>query len=227
MTDAPEFIVESVDTSDETWKFFNNIQDLKETRTLNDGIPKKFTSMATNATIFRWKFGDQQGNPTIQTTVNPYIHTFQHNGTYNVSHQSCYPCLSTNSLICSNGWCTKSIEVQKEHEEERGSDSLVACAGLAGLFIIISEDNCCDLRKRCAEKRAICATIKPQYIENTEVCKSIDKLCTIKLKDCEKKCIKTGHTWKPLPYKCIEKHEPYKEICQVIEKQKRYRKNKK
>jgi len=224
MIDIPEFIVESVDTSDETLKFFNSIQNLKEIQILNGGIAKKFTSLATNSTIFRWRFGDQPGNPIIETTVNPYMHTFQHKGTYSVSHQSCYPCLSTGTLVCSNGWCTKSIEVKKV--EERDKDSLVALAGFAGLFIIVAEDNCCDLRKRCAEKRAICATIKPEDIENTKECNIIEKTCTTRLKDCKKKCIDTGHMWKPLPYKCVEKREPYKEICQIIERQKDIEKKK-
>lgn len=113
MTDIPEFIVESVDIPDETLKFFNDIQKLnsKETQALNGGIPKRFTSLATTSTIFRWKFGDEISNPTVETTINPYIHTFPANGTYLVSHQSCYPCLVTGTLICSNDWCTKSIDV--------------------------------------------------------------------------------------------------------------------
>jgi hypothetical protein len=223
MTDITEFIVESIDTSDNTWKFYSNIQELNsnEIQNLNGGIAKKFTSLATNATIFRWRFGDQPGNPIIETTVNPYIYRFRRSGTYSVSHQSCYPCLSTGTLICSNGWCIKSITVQE------GKGSLVALAGLAGLFIIAKGDNCCDLRKRCAEKRAICAKIKPEDIENIKECNIIEKECTARLEDCRKKCIRTGHTWKPLPYKCIEKREPNKEICQTVEHQKRYRKEKK
>jgi hypothetical protein len=227
MTDIPEFIVESIDTSDETLKFFNDIQrlDTKEIHTLVSGIPKKFTSLATTSTIFRWKFGDQPGNPTIETTVNPYMHTFSHRGTYSVSHQSCYPCVATGTLICSNGWCTKLIAVEKE--KEHGNDSLVALAGLTGLFIIAKEDNCCKLRDRCLEKREICKGIKPEDIENTKECKIIEKTCTTILKDCKKKCVDTGHIWKPLPYKCLEKREPYKEACQTIERQKYIEKKKK
>ena len=218
MTDIPEFIVESIDTSDDTWKFFNNIQDLKGIQTLA-GIPKKFTSLASNATIFRWKFGDEPGNPIIETTVNPYIHMFQHGGTYNISHQSCYPCLSTNSLVCSNGWCTKSIKVKKV---ERGADVLVALAGLTGLFIIIKEENCCDIRKRCSEQRKLCVGIKTEDVKGIKECQITEKICATKLEDCRNKCIKTGNKWEPLPLKCIEKREPYKEICQNIEHQERY-----
>lgn len=221
MTDISEFIVESIDTSDDTWKFFNDIQGLnnKEIQTLNGNIAKKFTSLATNATIFRWRFGDQPGNPIIETTVNPYIHIFDHNGTYSVSHQSCYPCIFTGTLACSNGWCTKSITVKKEVEHE--NDSLVALAGLAGLLFIVKEDNCCKLRDRCIEKRAICSGIKPEDVKNIKDCNSIEKICTSRLKDCKDKCTKTGHKWEPLSYKCLEKYGLHKEICQTIESRKR------
>ena len=108
MTDTPEFIVESVDPSDED--FFEDIKGLdnKKIRKLESGLVKRFTGMATNATIFRWDFGD--GN-SIETTENPYIHTFPRSGTYSVSHQSCYPCPSTGTLTCSSGWCTKQIGI--------------------------------------------------------------------------------------------------------------------
>jgi hypothetical protein len=217
MTELPEFIVESIDTSDETWKFFSGIQGLDGNRTRNSGIPKKFTSLATTSTIFRWKFGDQPGNPTIETTLNPYIHTFSRGGTYSVSHQSCYPCVATGTLVCSNGWCTKLIAVK---ELELGDSSLVALAGLAGLFIIIKEDNCCKLRDRCSEKRETCKSIKSEDTANIKECKVVEKLCTTRLKDCREKCDKAGHIWKTLPYTCLEKGGQHKEICQTIEQQK-------
>jgi hypothetical protein len=110
MTDITEFIVESIDASDDAWKFFSETQrlDNKKGRSLSSigGIPKRLTSLATNATIFRWKFGD---GSSIDTNENPHIHLFPTSGTYSISHQSCYPCPSTGTLICSNGWCTKSI----------------------------------------------------------------------------------------------------------------------
>jgi hypothetical protein len=225
MTDMPEFIVESIDTSDETWKFFNNIQDLnnKDIQNLNGGIVKKFTSLATNATIFRWKFGDQPGNPAIETTVNPYIHIYHHQGTYNVSHQSCYPCLSTSSLVCSNGWCTKSIEVEKEHEEERESGSIIGLFGFAGLLFIAKEDNCCRLRERCTEERAICTNIKHTDTKNVKACRTIEKTCTTRLKDCKEKCIKMEHVWDSSSYKCSEKDKLHRELCQTIEQKKRHK----
>lgn len=222
MTDIPEFIVESIDISDETWKFFNNIQELKEIQTLGD-FPKKFTSLATNATIFRWRFGDQPGDPLIETTVNPYIHIFHNSGTYSVSHQSCYPCLSTGTLVCSNGWCTKSIEVKVEHN----NGPIVALAGFAGLLFIAKEDNCCKFVKRYDDKEAICASIKSEDIKSIKECRTIESICQTRLEDCRNKCTKTGHAWKPLPYKCIEKHEPFREICQTIENKKYIEKNKK
>ena len=113
--DISEFIVESIDISDDTWKFSDIIRELsdKEIQLINSGlgIPKMFTSLATNATIFRWRLGDTIENPTIETTSNPYIHIYQTSGTYSVSHQSCYPCPSTGTLLCSNGWCTKSLAI--------------------------------------------------------------------------------------------------------------------
>lgn len=225
MTDIPEFIVESTNISDETWKFFNSIQAFKKIKTLA-GIHKKFTSLATNATKFRWKFGDEPGNPTIETTVNPYIHTYQHTGTYNVSHQSCYPCLITNSLICSNGWCTKSIEVEKEIEKEHESDSLIALAGFAGVLFIAKEDNCCKLRERCVEERATCASIKPTD-KNKKACRNIENKCTTRLINCKDKCIKSGHKWEPSASKCIEKTEQQKGLCQTTELEKINKKRRK
>src|SRR3972149_7651182 len=122
LSELSEFIVEPIDKSDITLKFFDDIQKsnskqvqhLSNEENYNGHIPKKFTSMATNATIFRWKFGDMHNNPIIETTVNPYIHKFERAGTYLVSHQSCYPCTITGTLICSDGWCTKTIIVEEE-----------------------------------------------------------------------------------------------------------------
>jgi len=227
MTDITEFIVESVDESDEVWELFNTTYKLDdEDQDPHARFAKKFTSMATTATIFRWKFGDQNNNPTIETTLNPYIHRFHGPGSYSVSHQSCAPCLYMDPpLICSNGWCTKDVVV--EEAKEQGDSSLVALAGLAGLFIIAREDNCCKLRDMCSEKREICKSIKPGDTENTKECKTIEKSCTTRLKDCKKKCSEAGHMWKPLPYTCLEKNEPHKEICQTIERQKYVEKKKK
>lgn len=217
---SSEFIVESINESDNTWKFFGNQNKYQNTHVLNDSIPKKFTSLATNATIFRWKFGDEPGDPIVETTLNPYIHTYSHSGTYSVSHQSCYPCLSTGTLICSNGWCTKSIEVEKLEAPE--PTSLVALAGLTGLFIIIKGEDCCDIRKKCAEQRAACSKVSPNDIKSVKECQIIEKSCAQKLKDCEIKCIKTGNIWEGSSYRCRNKKKPYKEMCQTIERQEKY-----
>lgn len=178
--------------------------------------------MATNATIFRWNFGEIS-NQIVETTLNPYIHNFHGPGTYNVSHQSCYPCASTNQLVCSNGWCTKSVIIVSPSD----NGVLVATAGLFGLFIIAKEDNCCKFRDRCVEKREICKNIKPEDNENIKACKIIEKKCATRLKDCKKKCADTGHIWKPLPYTCLQKREPHKEICQIIDNKKYIEKKKK
>ena len=162
MTDIIEFIVESVDESDETWKFFNTTYKLTDANQNPSGqFSKKFTSMATNATIFRWRFGEGS-NPIVETTLNPYIHRFHGPGTYNVSHQSCYPCTLTSQLVCSNGWCTKSVTIVSPSD----NSALIATAGLFGLFIIAKENNCCKLRDMCTEKREICKGTKSEDIEN-------------------------------------------------------------
>ncbi len=224
MTDIPEFTVESIDASDETWKFLNEIQKLnsKTFRTLDGGVAKKFTSLATNATIFRWKFGDQPGNPTIETTLNPYIHTFYQGGTYNISHQSCYPCLSTGTLTCSNGWCTKQIEV--EEEVEHRNDALIATAGLIGLFIISKPEECCDIRDKCSEILEKCDNIRPGHIKNNKTCISIQESCNNKLKDCKKRCIDTHNQWEDSTNTCLKKGRINEEECQTIENRKRYKK---
>lgn len=159
---SPEFIVESILPGDNSWKFIEDTQYLgiKKIQTPNSGIPKKFTSLATNATIFRWRFGDEPGNPITETTVNPYIHTYAYPGNYDVSHQSCYPCVATGTLTCSNGWCTKSVNVQKE-EAFAG----LAIAG-ALFFIFIKPDKCnnnkitdkCLTDKDCTWQEGKCFT---------------------------------------------------------------------
>lgn len=98
----PKFIVEDI-TED------TNVTDIQS---LNGGIKKKFTSLVTNATIFRWKFGDETDPATyLETIENPIYHIYREKGIYNVSHQSCYPCIITGTLACSIEWCIKTIEV--------------------------------------------------------------------------------------------------------------------
>ncbi len=214
MTYTSEFIVEPVDTSDDAWRFLKNIQDSDSRKILNlgGGIDKKFTSLATNATIFRWRFGDKPNNPIVETTINPYIHTYKKSGTYLVSHQSCYPCVPTGELACSNGWCTQSIEIVVP----KGGDILLTSAGILGLFIIAKREDCCELRRKCGQVKKVCRTVKPEDIKNTEKCKSLEESCRIKLRDCRIKCIHTGYEWKKSYSQCYDKKDPKKEICQTI-----------
>ncbi len=223
MSELSEFIVESIDTSDEVWKFFNNVQRLNgdEDQDPHARFAKKFTSLATNATIFRWRFGDQHGNPIVETTINPYIHRFHGPGIYTVSHQSCYPCIPTGTLICSNGWCTQTVTITAG---EPGT--LMFGAGLFGLLFIAKSDDCCDIRKRCMEKLAACDRLKPEernYTENKNTCKSIRELCNDRLKDCKKKCITTDHQWDGTHNRCHEKYKSHKVVCQSIEHRKKYK----
>ena len=225
-----EFIVEPIDNED-ILKFFDNIQrtNSKQTNILDheedhEGhLPKKFTSMATNATTFRWKFGDKPGNPIIETTVNPYIHKFKHSGTYQISHQSCYVCPQTGTLTCSTGWCTQTITVIEE-----GGMGTLATLGLGGLFLAIAKmENCCELRDRYTETIRVCNTISPKDTKNKERCKSVEELYRIRLKECKEKCIRTRHEWKPSSYECHKKNMLDGEICQTIEHKKRKKPEKK
>lgn len=79
----------------------------KDLQSLNSGITKKFTSLASTAIIFKWDFGD--GN--IETTyTNPFTHTYINPGTYIVRHQACIldaECCYINSLP----WCEQTITV--------------------------------------------------------------------------------------------------------------------
>lgn len=110
-------------------------------KSLNGGINKKFTSLATNATLFRWQFGDTYQNPIIETTENPYYHTFREKGTYPVSHQTCI------GPTCCSGWCTKSIDVQPIKDET--GQKFIAMMGLSGfLFFIGKEKECKDHKTR-------------------------------------------------------------------------------
>ncbi len=221
MSYTSEFIVGSVDPSDEIWKFFNGVQKLDDDENQEDQDPhgrfaKKFTSLATNATIFRWKFGDQHGNPIVETTINPYIHRFHGPGTYTISHQSCYPCISTGTLICSNGWCTQTVTITAG---EPGT--IMLGAGLFGLLFIAKSDDCCEIRKRCMEKLSQCDRVKPEDTENKNACKSIRELCNDRLKDCKIKCIKTDHQWDDTHNRCHEKYKSHEVVCQKIERRKK------
>lgn len=136
------------------------IEDVREeshTQTLNGGVIKKFTSLATTSTIFRWTFGDTHQNPIIETTENPYYHTFREAGTYIIGHQSCYPC--GGQLVCSNGWCTQSITITSP-----GKDlSALAAAGIFGFLVFKGTD--CEPRntkETCEELIDYCRWIEKE-----------------------------------------------------------------
>lgn len=128
-----------------------------QVQNLNGGVIKKFTSMATNATIFRWTFGDTHQNPIIETTENPYYHTFRDAGTYIINHQSCYPC--GGQLACSNGWCTQSITIAP-----LGKDlSALAVASIFGFLVFKGID--CEPRntkETCEELIDYCRWIEKE-----------------------------------------------------------------
>ncbi len=243
MSDTPGFIAEPINISRDAWKFFKDIQksnskELSYVRALNDddddnndndnykkGLTRKFTSMATNATIFRWKFGDKPHDPIIETTINPYIYKFKKSGTYTVSHQSCYPCTSTGTLICSNGWCTQSITIIVE--DHLSSGALMLSTGFFGLLLAAQPNNCCNIRNKCVEKLEQCRDAQHKNVENKNICRSIEKLCNNRLKDCKKKCITTRHQWNDYHKRCHEKDKLDDIVCQIIERRKKYTKDKK
>ena len=130
------------------------------TQSLNGGVIKKFTSLATTSTIFRWKFGDTHQNPIVETTENPYYHTFREAGTYLINHQSCYPC--GGQLVCSNGWCTKSITITPP-----GKDLTALAIGSIFGFLIFKGIDCedRDTKQECDELRDYC-----QWVEKEKKC---------------------------------------------------------
>lgn len=167
------------------------IQDA-DVQDLNGGIRKKFTSLATTSTIFRWRFGDTHQNPIIETTENPYYHTFHDAGTYFINHQSCYPC--GGQLVCSNGWCTKSITITPPGKDLTG----LAIAGMFG-FLIFKGIDCEDrgTKKECDELKDYC-----QWVEK-------EKKCARKCKEGHKlEKEKTGDIKRPFRLKCTPTRQP-------------------
>ncbi len=169
------------------------IEDVNEPfpQTLNGGIQKKFTSLATTSTIFRWRFGDTQQNPIIETTENPYYHTFKEAGTYIINHQSCYPC--GGQLVCSNGWCTQSIYIPPP-----GKDLTALAIGSIFGFLIFKGIECEDrsTKTECEELKDYCQWIPKE-------------------KKCVKKC-KEGYKYekemkRPFKLKCVPTRERSKE----------------
>lgn len=153
----PEFIIE-------------NVTEDTDIQSLNGGIKKKFTSLTINATIFRWKFGDEKYPITyLETTENPVYHTYKEKGIYNVSHQSCYPCVTTGTLICSTEWCGKTIEVVPLKPPLY---PWLFIGGFFGLLLISKEkcetietkDECIKERCKWSDRDKIC--FKPQKKRN-------------------------------------------------------------
>lgn len=97
-------------------------------KSLNGGIKKKFMSLASIATSFKWDFGDSH---TLETTENPIYHTYANKGIYTIGHQTCA------YTGCCSGWCYQSIDVQPP-----GRDKFWAFMGLAGFVFLASEEKC-------------------------------------------------------------------------------------
>lgn len=97
-------------------------------KSLNGGIQKKFTSMATTATSFKWDFGDSH---TLETAENPIYHTYTTKGIYTIGHQTCA------YIGCCSGWCYKSVSVQPP-----GRDHFLEMMGIAGFVFVIAKEKC-------------------------------------------------------------------------------------
>ncbi len=119
-------------------------------KSLNGGITKKFMSLASTATSFKWNFGDTH---TLETTENPIYHTYVNRGTYTVSHQTCA------YTGCCSGLCTQSIDVQPP-----GRDKFWAFMGLAGFVFLASEEKCKkgyehiitrDKKRKCVKREEV------------------------------------------------------------------------
>lgn len=117
VTNVPSFTIEEINI-----KLLNG--DIMEWNT------KKFMSLASTATSFKWDFGD--GTLILETTENPIYHTYANRGTYTIGHQTC-----AYTGCCSSGWCYQSIDVQP-----LGRDKFWAFMGLAGFVFLASEDKC-------------------------------------------------------------------------------------
>ena len=184
MLSIDEFIVEDID---------------REIQGLNGGFRKKFTSLATTSTIFRWRFGDTHQNPIIETTENPYYHTFREAGTYIVNHQSCYPCGT--QLTCSNGWCTKSIYIAPP-----GKDLSALAVGSIFGFLIFKGIECEDrgTKEECDELREYCQWVVKEK-KCVKKCKEGYKLEKEDIKN--SKVLSTEDIKRPFRLKCVPSKE--------------------
>lgn len=126
-----------------------------ETQSLNGGITKKFTSLATNATMFRWKFGDGK---ELETTENPTYHTYTKTGTYAINHQTCI------GPACCSGWCIQTIQVGRIDETNKRFLTMMGLTGF--LFIIGKEKECEDY-----ENKKECIKHDCEWLEKHKSCK--------------------------------------------------------
>lgn len=134
----PEFIPEFLIENDDIIK------------SLNGKITKKFTSLETRGTLFRWKFGD---GFELETTENPIYHEYKKKGLYIVSHQSCI------GPLCCSGWCIKSIDITPKPPW-----ASLAIGGFL-FFLLIKkecekEDNVEDCLKHKCNKEVYCCEWK-------------------------------------------------------------------
>jgi hypothetical protein len=192
---------------------------------LNGGFTKKFTSLATTSTIFRWMFGDTHQNPIIETTENPYYHTFREAGTYTINHQSCYPC--GEQLVCSNGWCTKSITITPP-----GKDLTALAIGSMFGFLIFKGIECEDrkTKKECNKVKDYCQWVEKEK-KCTRKCKEGHKLEKEYNKDNkikqqngvvrkQLKLMSTDDIKRPFKLKCVPTRERSKEKSESLKEKK-------
>lgn len=157
MTDLPPLIV----------SFTIEDEEIHDIHNLNDGLKKKFTSLAKSPvtytdiykpTLFRWDFGD--GTPIFETVSKVTHHAYQQPGTYLVRHQAC------NFCTCSDwGMCFQSISVAPS----KFNWPVVAFGGLFGLIMLRKDCGNYDTNKEC-RKESHC-----QWIPTEKTCARICK----------------------------------------------------
>lgn len=198
------------------------IEDVHEeshTQILNGGVIKKFTSLATTATKFRWKFGDTQQNPIIETTENPHYHTFREAGTYIINHQSCYYC--GGQEICSNGWCTQSITITPP-----GKDLTALAIGSIFGFLVFKGTDCepRNTKETCEELRDYCRWVEKEKKcvrkcnEGYKLEKEYNK--NINNSNMLSKVLSTDDIKRPFKLKCVPAREWSKEKLESLKEKK-------
>lgn len=177
------------------------VEDLNAQSLNGSKFTKKFTSLASTATIFRWDFGDGED---LETSDNPIYHSYDHAGKYDVGHQSCI------GPLCCSGWCVKTIKVLPPS----AAAPALLFGGLGFMFLAAKRDcEAYDNKKDCEEARLYLENGKPRcrVPKPEEKLKEKRKPCCdwIEKDKKDKKCVprcETGYERKIIKnkYTCIK-----------------------